>query len=130
MLGRLAAHAHRLRVRIETLLPASSRCSCSHRVMRRCGPVVQRALTPSEFDFTHSRQRRVGKPASVGGEPGGTSASIHGLGYLFSALRREGLIADELVLQLATFLGSLDLFLELTVRKRKRLAVQERDRST
>jgi hypothetical protein len=84
--------------------------------MRRCGPVVQRALTPSEFDFTHSRQRRVGKPASVGGEPGGTSASIHGLGYLFSALRREGLIADELVLQLATFLGSLDLFLELTVR--------------
>jgi len=52
----------------------------------------------------------------VGGEPGGTSASIHGLGYLFSALRREGLIADELVLQLATFLRSLDLFLELTVR--------------
>jgi len=52
----------------------------------------------------------------VGGEPGGTSASIHGLGYLFSALRREGLIADELVLQPATFLGSLDLFLELTVR--------------
>jgi hypothetical protein len=34
-----------------------------------------------------------GTPASVGGEPGGTSASIHGLGYLFSALRREGLIA-------------------------------------
>jgi hypothetical protein len=52
----------------------------------------------------------------VGGEPGGTSGSIHGLGYLFSALRREGLIADELVLQLATFLRSLDLFLELTVR--------------
>jgi hypothetical protein len=52
----------------------------------------------------------------VGGEPGDTSASIHGLGYLFSALRREGLIADELVLQLATFLRSLDLFLELTVR--------------
>jgi hypothetical protein len=50
----------------------------------------------------------------VGGEPGGTSGSIHGLGYLFSALRREGLIADELVLQLATFLRSLDLFLELT----------------
>jgi hypothetical protein len=52
----------------------------------------------------------------VGGEPGGTSGSIHGLGYLFSALSREGLIADELVLQLATFLRSLDLFLELTVR--------------
>jgi hypothetical protein len=29
---------------------------------------------------------------------------------------REGLIADELVLQLATFLRSLNLFLELTVR--------------
>jgi hypothetical protein len=52
----------------------------------------------------------------VGGEPGGTSGSIRGLGYLFSALSREGLIADELVLQLATFLRSLDLFLELTVR--------------
>ena len=51
----------------------------------------------------------------MGGEPGGTSASIHGLGYLFTALRRQGLIADELVLQLATFLGSLDLFLELIV---------------
>ena len=52
----------------------------------------------------------------MGREPGGTSGSIHGLGYLFSALRREGLIADEPVLQLATFLRSLDLFLELTVR--------------
>jgi hypothetical protein len=41
---------------------------------------------------------------------------FHDLGYLFSALRLEGLIADELVLQLATFLRSLDLFLELTVR--------------
>ena len=40
---------------------------------------------------------------------------IHRLGYLFSAPGREGLIADELVLQLATFLRSLDLFLELTV---------------
>jgi hypothetical protein len=57
-----------------------------------------------------------GTPASVGGKPGGTAGSIHGLGYLFGALRREGLIADELVLQLATFLRSLDLFLELTVR--------------
>jgi hypothetical protein len=36
----------------------------------------------------------------VGGEPRDTSGSIHGLGYLFSALRREGLIADELILQL------------------------------
>jgi hypothetical protein len=51
----------------------------------------------------------------VGEEPGGTSAPIHGFGYLFSALRRQGLIADELVLQLMTFLRSLDLFLELIV---------------
>jgi hypothetical protein len=51
----------------------------------------------------------------VGGEPGGTSAPIHGLRYLVSPLRREGLIADELVLQLATFPRSLDLFLELMV---------------
>jgi hypothetical protein len=50
-----------------------------------------------------------------GAEPGGTSAPIHGLRYLFSALRCEGLIAEELVLQLPTFLRSLDLFLELTV---------------
>jgi hypothetical protein len=49
----------------------------------------------------------------VGGELGGKSGSIHRLGYLFSTLSREGLIADELVLQLATFLRSLDLFLEL-----------------
>jgi hypothetical protein len=48
-------------------------------------------------------------------EPGGTSVSTHGLGYLFTALRRQGLIADELVLQLTTFLRSLDLFLELMV---------------
>jgi hypothetical protein len=52
---------------------------------------------------------------SVGGEPGGTSGSTHGLRYLFTALRRQGLIADELVLQLTTFLRSLDLFLDLIV---------------
>jgi hypothetical protein len=64
-----------------------------------------------------SRQRRrVGTPVSVGGDPGGTSGSIHSLGYLFSALRRKGLVTYELVLQLATLLRSLDLFLELTVR--------------
>jgi hypothetical protein len=51
----------------------------------------------------------------VGEEPGGTSAPIHGFGYLFSALRRQGLIADELILQLTTFLRSLDLFLKLIV---------------
>jgi hypothetical protein len=51
----------------------------------------------------------------VGGEPGGTSGSTHGLGYLFTTVRRHGLISDELVLQLTTFLRSLDLFLELIV---------------
>jgi hypothetical protein len=50
-----------------------------------------------------------------GREPGSTSGSRHGVGDLFTALRRQGLIADELVLQLATFLRSLDLFLELIV---------------
>jgi hypothetical protein len=79
-------------------------------------PLKSRNRATKTRHVDNSRQRRVGKPASVGGEPGGTSASIHGLGYLFSALRRERLIADELVLQLATFLRSLDLFLELTVR--------------
>src|SRR5262249_16770793 len=53
--------------------------------------------------------------SSVVVETGGTSGSTHGLGYLFTALRRQGLIADELVLQLTTFLRSLDLFLELIV---------------
>jgi hypothetical protein len=50
-----------------------------------------------------------------GREPGSTSGSRHGVGDLFTALRRQGLIAEELVLQLATFLRSLDLFFELIV---------------
>jgi hypothetical protein len=43
--------------------------------------------------------RRGGTPAlpvrlaSLVVEPGGTSVSTHGLGYLFTALRRQGLIA-------------------------------------
>jgi hypothetical protein len=61
----------------------------------------------------------------VGGEPGGTSAPIHGLRYLVSPLRREGLIADELVLQLATFLRSLDLFLELMVLAARTLTANQ-----
>jgi hypothetical protein len=56
-----------------------------------------------------------GTPASLVVEPGGTSVSTHGLGYLFTALRRQGLITDELVLQLTTFLRSLYLFLKLIV---------------
>jgi hypothetical protein len=50
-----------------------------------------------------------------GREPGSTSGSRDGVGDLFTALRRQGLIADKLVLQLATFLRSLHLFLELIV---------------
>ena len=48
-------------------------------------------------------------------ESSGTPASTHGLGYLFTALRCQGLTADEFVLQLTTFLRSLDLLLELIV---------------
>jgi len=55
------------------------------------------------------------KTGISGREPGSTSGSRHGAGDLFTALRRQGLIADELVLQLATFLRSLGLFLELIV---------------
>jgi hypothetical protein len=68
------------------------------------------------FGFLRGSGRRGGTPALPVGpaslvvEPGGTSVSTHGLGYLFTALRRQGLIADELVLQLATFLRSLDRF--------------------
>jgi hypothetical protein len=42
----------------------------------------------------------------VAGEPSGTSGWVHGLGYLCSALRRDGLTADELILQLSTLLRS------------------------
>jgi len=38
-----------------------------------------------------------------GREPGSTSGSLHGVGDLFTALRRQGLIADELHPQLATY---------------------------
>jgi hypothetical protein len=58
-------------------------------------------------------------------EPSPTSGSLHGLGDLFTALRRQGLIADEFVLQLATFLRSLDLFLELMVLTVRTLAANQ-----
>jgi hypothetical protein len=56
-----------------------------------------------------------GEPASADGKPHSTSGSIQGLGYLLTALRRQRLASDKLVLQLATFLRSLDLFFELIV---------------
>jgi hypothetical protein len=51
----------------------------------------------------------------VAGESGGTSRWSHGLGYLFSALRRDGLIPDKLSLNLSALLRSLNLFLKLRV---------------
>jgi hypothetical protein len=71
--------------------------------LRVCGVIFERRGAGGEHQ------------PSEDGEPGGTSGSTHGLGYLFTAFRRQGLIADELVLQLTTFLRSLDLFLELIV---------------
>jgi hypothetical protein len=71
---------------------------------RACGVIFERHRAGGEHQHQWAGSRAV------------HPCSIHGLGYLFSALRREGLIADELVLQPATFLRSLDLFLELTVR--------------
>src|SRR3954454_19744617 len=76
-------------------------------------------------------QRKTG--SVVAGKPGGTSGWVHGLGYLCSALRRDRLIAHELVLQLSTFLRSCSLFLELRAqtlrrsrgRSRSRLAADE-----
>ena len=81
----------------------------------------QQARVPSKDNSTRiiptaaepPARRGWGTPSSERGEPGGTSGSTHGLGYLFTAFRRQGLIADERVLQLTTFLRSLDLFLEL-----------------
>jgi hypothetical protein len=61
----------------------------------------------------------------VDGGSSRTSVSIHGLGYLFTALRRQGLIPDELVLQLAAFLRSHDLFLELRVRTPRTLTANQ-----
>jgi hypothetical protein len=61
----------------------------------------------------------------TGREPGSTSGSRHGVDDLFTALRRQGLIADELVLQLATFLRSHDLFLELRVRTPRTLTANQ-----
>jgi hypothetical protein len=81
---------------------------------RRCA--LANRGTPPHLQFRPSSRRHVaGGPSSERGEPGGTSGSTHGLGYLFTAFRRQGLIADKLVLQLTTFLRSLDLFLELIV---------------
>src|SRR5258708_33667033 len=64
-------------------------------------------------------------PASTDGKARSTSGSIQGLGYLLTALRRQGLIPNELVLQLATFPRSHDLFLELSVRTPQTLTANQ-----
>ena len=69
--------------------------------------------------------RRMSHSCRVDGGSSRTSVSIHGLGYLLTALRRQGLIPDELVLQLATFLRSHDLFLELRVRTPRTLTANQ-----
>jgi hypothetical protein len=51
----------------------------------------------------------------VAGESGGTSRWSHGLGYFFSARRRDGLIPDKLSLNLSALLRPLNLFLKLRV---------------
>ena len=61
----------------------------------------------------------------VDGGSSRTSVSIHGFGYLLTALRRQRLIPDELVLQLATFLHSHDLFLELRARTPRTLTANQ-----
>jgi hypothetical protein len=69
--------------------------------------------------------RRMSHSCRVDGGSSRTSISIHGLGYPLTALRRQGLIPDELVLQLATFLRSHDLFLELRVRTLQTLTANQ-----
>jgi hypothetical protein len=60
-----------------------------------------------------------------GREPDSTPGYRHGVGDLSTALRREGLIADEFVLQLVTFLRSLDLSLELIVLAPRTLTAKQ-----
>jgi hypothetical protein len=69
--------------------------------------------------------RRMLHPCRVDGGSNRTSFSMHGLGYLLTALRRQRLIPDELVLQVATFLRSHDLFLELRVRTPRTLTANQ-----
>ena len=68
---------------------------------------------------------RMSHSCRVDGGSSRTSVSIHGLGYLLTALRCQGLIPDELVLQLATFLRSHDLFLELRLRTPQTLTANQ-----
>jgi hypothetical protein len=77
----------------------------------RFGPKAQTRIVISITSTAHARSAA----ALADREAGSTSSDLQGIGDLFTALRRQGLIADELVLQLTTFLRSLDLLLELIV---------------
>ena len=72
------------------------------------------AANPHSYSITSMAHAR-SAAALADREAGSTSGDLQGIGDLFTALRRQGLIADELVLQLTTFLRSLDLLLELIV---------------
>jgi hypothetical protein len=63
--------------------------------------------------------------ASVDREPGSTAGYLQGIGDFFTALRRQRLASDKVVLQLATFLRSHDLFLELSVRTPRTLTANQ-----
>jgi hypothetical protein len=86
--------------------PPGREAACQNKILRKLRRLLQ-----------HS--------CRVDGGSSRTSVSIHGLGYLLTALRRQRLIPDELVLQLATFLRSHDLFLELRVRTPRTLTANQ-----
>src|SRR5215467_9178338 len=92
--------------------PAGASSSACSRHPRASGSRPRTPQASVESSLSGKARRNTG---ISGREPGSTSGSLHGVGDLFTALRRQGLIADELVLQLATFPRSLDLFLELIV---------------
>ena len=105
---------------------------CDLRTLLRSAKSGQRPRTKICRDVPADRPKKTkrisgGWGSVVAGEAGGTSGWIHGLGYLCSTLRREWLIAHELILQLSTFLRSLDLFLELRTRTapRRRLTTNQ-----
>jgi hypothetical protein len=85
-------------------------------------------LRPHETDHCgpsslNGKARR--NTGNSGWEPGSTPGSFHGVSDLFPALSRQRLIADELLLQLATFLRSPDLFLELIVLTSRTLTAKQ-----
>jgi hypothetical protein len=80
-------------------------------------------IDASQQNVARCQNRKLAE--SVDRKLGTTSGSFQGVGDLFTARSRQGLIADELVLQLATFLRSLDLFLELRVRTPRTLTANQ-----